>query len=341
MKLTLTLFSTQNQQNQTVSPKEYFVCLLELIGKTFCTCDALTSIYFSEPTELQLLSCGSYLNDIVCSSRDSIDLEMYLSCGVSLNPTNEYGDSLVHQLCRRGDDVLLDTFVRCYNRRSTHTKEGTRNNETRNPFQISNFMGRTPLHETCCSPKTRFRIVDIILRYDPYLLFVTDRHGYTPLDYVSIDQWPKWIIYLNAKFPEYFNETTCIEPPLDKPLSHTSVFGSNRSLSPEMANLVATGQLSPKNAMKYLQGKDSVWQETKRLDVRRGWDQSKTSSDKCDGTTNDQVTGLSDSHYDDIPIQNRLLSPSVLGLGLHEDEYDTYAFYVRVLPKIASSLIEI
>lgn len=318
---------------KSVSPKEYFIRLLNLVNKPYCTYEALKSGYYSEPTNLQLSSCGSYLNDIVCKSRDSRELEEYLSCGVSLNPTNEYGDSLVHQLCRRGDEDLVSVVLKCFNK-VIDMKESPRNAVS--PFQISNFMGRTPLHETCCSPKTRFRIVDIILRCDPYLLIVTDQHGYTPLDYISIDQWPKWIVYLNAKFHEYFREKSSMEPPLARQeLNSCSIPVSQSSLSPEMAYLVATGQLSPKDARKFIQTKNSQWNVTQISDQVHYFDHIPNGQIK-EGRPDDEKTVSSPRNNDEVG-KNKLLQTICSSSRLFEDELDDYAYYIRNLPRSSPS----
>jgi hypothetical protein len=328
--------SKQNNPKQSVSPKDHFVRLLSLIGKSFCTFEALTTAYFSEPTMLQLYSFGSSLNDIICQNRDANDLEDYLSCGVSLNPTNEYGDSLVHQLCRKGDEVLVYTVLKCYTKVLNKETPETRCN-TVNPFQISNYMGRTPLHETCCSPKTRFRIVDIILHCDPFLLFVTDQHGYTPLEYISVDQWPKWIVYLNAKFDACFKKKSSMEPPLVQQAPNTrSIPVSNASLSPEMANLVATGQMTPKDARKFLLYKSKPWNDPKNTDDVRDFDYTTTQVSENGGQIEAQES-VCYTPYKDISVKNRMTQSFCDSASLLIDEYDSYAYYIRHRPKNMSS----
>lgn len=298
------------------------------MGKSFCTYEARKSAYFSEPTQLQINSCGSYLNDIVCKSRDPVDLEEYLSCGVSLNPTTEYGDSLIHQLCRRGDEVLVNAVLKCYNK--AMKTDDTRKNIV-NPFQISNAMGRTPLHETCCSPKTRFRIVDIILRCDPYLLLVTDQHGCIPLEYISMDQWPKWIVYLNAKFHEYFNEKTSMEPPLSRHETNSwSIPVSKASLSPEMATFVASGELTSKDAKKFTQNIYTQWYSTQTSDEMHYFDHTAVPSIK------DSRSGDEGSDNKDAQAKNKLTQSFRSSTGLLDDDYDDYAYYIRSHPKIQS-----
>jgi hypothetical protein len=204
----------------------------------------MQSAYCNEPTPLQKASYGGYLLDIV-SNRDGKALDSLLSYGISQNPSTEYGDSLVHLLCRRGDarllDIVLDSNKRSYCRRS--------------PLQVANYMGRTPLHETCCAPRTSFVIVDKILKDDPRLLFMADIHGNLPLDYVCKEQWAESIEYINAKMDEYWPQRDIVRdgpqspPPLTLKKYNTRYFQNPKNaLTSEIASMVASGEMKPEEA---------------------------------------------------------------------------------------------
>ena len=187
-----------------------------------CRFQTRRSGYYNEPTPLQLETYGSYLGNIV-KHRDFAALHQFLSCGVSTNPATEYGDSLVHVLSRRGDDLLLQIQLEAF--LSTTVLQGKRacnpngSDNMVSLFQVSNFMGRTALHEVCCAVRSSFHVADMILQHEPYLLFMTDNYGYLPLEYVSQDQWPQWNVFLYEKLPEYFPEAKNSKQQLTPPLS--------------------------------------------------------------------------------------------------------------------------
>jgi hypothetical protein len=226
--------------------------------------ETMQSVYYNEPTELQVASCGSFLRAIV-KSRDEMALRSFLSCGVSSNPSDEYGESLVHLLCRRGDAVLLQIVLDNYI--NSNSSNSLPNEETpgKSLFQVSSFMGRTPLHEVCCAVKTSFAIVDMILLVDPYQLFMSDGCGYRPLDYVSRDQWEEWNLYLDENLQQHFQSSLEIELGSNELRASRTTTKPNclpfpsptLCLSPAMASLVASGQIPPNEASSFVKGRNN------------------------------------------------------------------------------------
>lgn len=61
---------------------------------------------------------------------DVATLEKMLQAGISPNPCNLEGESLIHFICRRGDHIILKLFL-----------------DYGANVQVSDYLGRTPLHE--------------------------------------------------------------------------------------------------------------------------------------------------------------------------------------------------
>jgi hypothetical protein len=66
--------------------------------------------YHCRPNPLQLASFGNHLNQAVRQS-DTKLLVQLLHCGLSPNACNKFGESIVHSVCRRGDVDALQTLL--------------------------------------------------------------------------------------------------------------------------------------------------------------------------------------------------------------------------------------
>jgi ankyrin repeat protein len=145
------------------------------------SCFQSTSKYFSKPSKLQKASFG---NEVIKNvhNRDCKSLKDLISCGLSPNPCNQFGDSLLNTVCKRGYQDIFHTFMECGASIST-----------------TDQFGRTPLHFACWSSNNSFSIVEKIISLDVNMLRATDKVGKTPLDYVSSDKWDEWNQFLKEK----------------------------------------------------------------------------------------------------------------------------------------------
>lgn len=97
-----------------------------------------------------------------------------------------------------------------------------------------------------------FQTVELIADKDMALFHMTDSRGAVPLSYVRREHWPLWIKFLESKkdawwpikieedIPSPLVEMTPNECPLPEP---------DNALSIELAGMVASGVLSPEEAM--------------------------------------------------------------------------------------------
>lgn len=162
-----------------LSPQEYFDALLESRGYPTQRYPTLTTAYFNRPTLLQLHSYDKYLKSCV-RRNDAVVLEDCLAGGLSPNPSNMYGESLLHNICRLGNGALLDLAFRY----------GA-------SVQVCDDLGRTPLHDACWAADPTLDVFEMIIDRDPQLLHLSDARGNVPLQYVRRDHWSVWKDYLD------------------------------------------------------------------------------------------------------------------------------------------------
>jgi len=216
----------------TLSPQAYLDAMIRSRGYSTKHFNTLHTAYSNQPTELQQASYDAYLVDLVRKG-DATSFRAVMGSGISLNPCNAHGESLVHMICRRGDAVFLRILV-----------------ELGCSIQVSDDYGRTPLHDACWTVKPCFEVVDIILQQDRRLFHMADCRGALPLSYVRHENWAAWLQFLQAKKDVFWprRDTSGEEP--DPPLT---LCGPNsrpipnpvRHLTPHIAAIVASGKLSP------------------------------------------------------------------------------------------------
>jgi hypothetical protein len=219
------------------SPQQYLEDALNERGYSTERFKALDTGYYREPTPLQIASYDVHVLKMIVLHvhyGSSKGLHDVLSCGISPDACNKYGESLVHRVCKAGNKKLLQVFV-------DHGAS----------VQFANDYGRTPLHEACSATKPCFIIFEQVLKRDPHLIFLTDVRGATPFSYIRKEHYDPWIRRLEAILDVYWPRR-CISkqgrqgpPPLslEKPRSIPLPDPVN-ALPLKLAGLVASGKLS-------------------------------------------------------------------------------------------------
>jgi hypothetical protein len=194
----------------------------------------IQTAYYNTPTALQQASYHSYLIDFI-RTKDVKTFESLISSGISPNPCNIYGESLVHLLCRRGEAELLSVLVQ--------------NGCT---FQVSDDYGRTPLHDACWASTPQLGIVEMILQQDVNLFHMMDSRGALPLAYVGKDQESAWIEFLESKKDVFWpiRSHAASGEPEPPPLvlfdaKSRPVPDPTSALTVELAAMVASGRMRP------------------------------------------------------------------------------------------------
>jgi hypothetical protein len=170
---------------------------------------------------------------------DSALLRRLLGAGLSPNPCNNFGESMVHMVCRRGEDKLLRVFL-----------------EAGCSLQVTDDYGRTPLHDACWRVDPSFECVQLILDSDKHLLQLLDCRGSTPLSYVKKENYGLWIEFLESKLDRFFprrdidTEGEERPPPLTLRQPHSMpIPDPSHALPLEVAAMVANGRMEPEEAL--------------------------------------------------------------------------------------------
>jgi hypothetical protein len=230
------------EEKQAISPQSYLDDMIAARGYSTEKFKTLQTAYYNKPTALQQASYDVYLIDLV--KKNGVEtLRNIFKSGVSPNPCNTFGESLLHMICRRGDVDLLKVLLEC----------GTN-------LQVADDYGRTPLHDACWAAKPAFAVVDLILERDPRLLYMSDCRGALPLSYVRKEHWCEWVPYLEARKHTYWpvltnntdtdSQAKAQAPPLlcTQGANTRPLRDPKDALTCEMAKMVVSGKMQPDEA---------------------------------------------------------------------------------------------
>lgn len=165
--------------NFTVHPLEYLRLILG--SRQYCvTTHSALKTYRRKPSQLQIASYGKNTIGTIRTSDHNL-LDKMISFGISPNPCNRFGESLLHMACRKSEVDIVRTMH----------KHGC---DTR----ITDDFGRMPLHDACWTTEPSFQCVQIILEGDGNLFLAEDARGSTPLIYAPMPTWGKWAEFLDS-----------------------------------------------------------------------------------------------------------------------------------------------
>jgi ankyrin repeat protein len=174
---------------------------------------------------------------VIVRDKDEEALRDLLSCGISPNACNKYGESLLDKVCKSGLCKLLAVFLEC----------GA-------DIRVSDGAGRTPLHNACWgSSKPSFETFEMILELDLSMLFMKDYSGKTPLAYIRKGQHSAWIEYLatvlDVYWPPLNGEKHELSALMFLPANTNPMPDPECSLPTKICKLVASGRMQPDEAM--------------------------------------------------------------------------------------------
>jgi hypothetical protein len=228
-KFSLSLPIHKHLNDRKIPLQEYLASLLSSRGYSNQYYPALEGGYFCKPTEYQKASYGMKLLQAVRTS-DIILVDKMLREGVSQNPCNAYGESILHMICRRGDFELLNVFL----------KHGA-------DVKVCDDFGRTPFHDACWTTKPCFEVVELLLNQDRRLIHIIDCRGASPLSYVKSEHWSQWIDFFERQkdvwWPHRRIETEGEEgpPALCNLAPHSCPQPDRKGISHETAMMIANG----------------------------------------------------------------------------------------------------
>jgi ankyrin repeat protein len=220
------------------SPQALLDKRIEARGYSVKKYSSLEGGYYCRPSPLQQASYGTRLSGAVRAS-DGTLLRRLLDAGVSPNPCNNYGESLVHMVCRRGDHKLLRILL-----------------EAGCSLQVTDDYGRTPLHDACWRADPSWECVELILDSDKHLFSLQDCRGAAPLTYVKKDNYHLWVNFLEAKLDRFWpvrdiaTEGEEHPPPLTLRQPHSvPIPDPAHALPLEVATMVSNGRMEPEEAL--------------------------------------------------------------------------------------------
>jgi hypothetical protein len=142
--------------------------------------------YDAVPSPLQLASFGTEVVKAVHTSNPA-RLSELLSAGLSPNPCNQFRDSIVDLVCKRANEEIFQCLIE-------HNCE----------LRVCDGFGRTPLHHCCWASEFSSDIAYAILKSDLLQLFIEDKRGQTPLEYVRPSLADSWVEFLEEHIDELF-----------------------------------------------------------------------------------------------------------------------------------------
>ena len=225
------------EAHQVVSPSKTFQDILKRNGyDKMYPIDTEETEYDAAPSPLQLASYGTYLVWAVQTSNVEL-LGKLLDCGLSPNPCNQFRDTILGDLvCKQSNVPIYICFVDEFNA----------------DIQVVDGFGRAPLHHCCWSHNLCKEIVTDILQKDPAQIFLKDKHGKTPLDYVRPDTYEDWNAFLLDVSDTYWpvdSELPNLISPRDRRRPNGNQVDPPNALSPLLAASVSSGLITPEDAI--------------------------------------------------------------------------------------------
>jgi ankyrin repeat protein len=221
-----------------VPPQEFLDKALKMRGYSTERYNTINSGYSNMPTQLQLVSYDAHILKMIIRDKDEHKIREMLTCGISPNACNKYGETLLHKVCKSGQDKLLQVFLDC----------GA-------DVQISDGAGRTPMHDACWGSPPSLNTFELLMQQDPYLIHMMDGSGALPLSLVRKENYGAWNAFLVSILDIYWSprdaSTGNQGPPplaLEKANSRPAA-DPDQALSIELASLVSSGKMKPEDAM--------------------------------------------------------------------------------------------
>jgi hypothetical protein len=186
--------------------------------------------YDAVPSPLQLASFGTHLVRAVQTS-DTALLGTLLQCGLSPNPCNQFRDSVFFDLVIKRSNLVIFECLLQYGC----------------DLQVVDGFGRTPLHHCCWASSFCRPIAEAILDRDPVQIFLEDKHGQTPLEYVRTDLHGEWNDFLEEVADKYWpmggHPPRIVSPKERRPDGYLA--DPPNALSVSLASMVSSGAVSP------------------------------------------------------------------------------------------------
>lgn len=125
----------------------------------------------------------AYTNDAVRAIRSNNvpRLREMLEDGLSFDACNSNGETLLHLACRRSKMETIQFLIE----------------EALVPVNVTDSMGRTPLHDVCWRPRPDVKLMAFLIRcVGPDMIIAEDMRGHNCFDYCRKGDWSEWTTFL-------------------------------------------------------------------------------------------------------------------------------------------------
>ena len=158
---------------ETTRPADFIKYVLE--GVTYATIQDKAGDYFL-PVTRERVAAHSLKVSQAMRKGDLKTLRKLAQKGAPLDSCNPQGESMPHLACRMNNTELIEFLLQ----------------EAKISFRVRDDSGRTPFHDSCWTTSPNFDIVKLLVRDSPELLFVEDKRGFAPLQYIPKQCWSDW-----------------------------------------------------------------------------------------------------------------------------------------------------
>lgn len=118
---------------------------------------------------------------------DMDKVQALFEAGMSLDASNQFGESLIHMACRRGNLSIVEFMIR----------------QAKVQVDVRDDFGRTILHDACWTPSPNFDVMKLLLTVvPPEYLMTEDKRGHTPFDYARKEHLGAWLKFLQSREEE-------------------------------------------------------------------------------------------------------------------------------------------
>ena len=185
--------------------------------------------YDTMPSPLQLSSFGTQVVHAVHTD----DVEMLgklLDCGLSPNPCNQFRDSIVDLVCKRNNVAIFKCLL-----------------EHGCDIRVVDGFGRTPLHHCAWASVFSREIAEAILERDPLQIFIEDKRGQTPMEYVRVNIMSDWTEFLEEMADKFWPKgqpvARLVRPKDSRP--DGTLPDPKNAVSAGLASMISSGNITP------------------------------------------------------------------------------------------------
>jgi hypothetical protein len=175
-----------NKQQQQQKPDDLVKSLVEQAGLLYQTFPALELENFFVPVTPESIAAFDCAVLYAVRTQDIETLENMHRAGRTLQCGNQFGETIVHTASRTGLVQVLKYLIH-----DAHVN-----------VRVVCDYGRTPLHDACWTAYPLWPVIDLLLNACPDFLFICDKRGFTPLQYIRPEHAGEWCEYLLARGAE-------------------------------------------------------------------------------------------------------------------------------------------